>query len=164
MTTLHRSTHTEWGHIKLVKPECSVDDTNVYFLVLILCYSCAKILPLEEIGWKIHWTSLYISSASFLWIYISVQFSSVQSLSCVRLFETPWIKNVVWSYNPRGERWWLAGSLREPSRELVIFCSLDLGAGYTDEFGLWKFNELYIYNPWTFLYLYYTSIKCFLKS
>lgn len=36
---------------------------------------------------------------------------------------------------PGSERWWLAGAWGTPW-ELVIFCSLDLGAGYTDQFGL----------------------------
>lgn len=50
-----------------------------------------------------------------------------------------------------------AGTLRAAGNIL----SVDPAAGYTEEFGLWKFNEVYAYDPRDFLYLYYTLIKNF---
>ena len=69
---------------------------SIPHLYLFLCWWTFKLLPclgyLNSAAKNIAWI---FSNYGFLWIntqkWDSIQFSSVQSLSCVRLFATPWI-------------------------------------------------------------------------
>ena len=75
--------------------DCCSSKRPGYFMFLCHCFFCIERLPIpticssDEIKLLIptYLTSVYLQTISST----SMQFSSVQSLSCVRLFATPWI-------------------------------------------------------------------------
>ena len=82
--------------------DCENESQNNLFVCLSACllgfetiYTLSCLLFLKKLYWSIVASQCCVSfsctAESVSYMYISVQCSSVQLLSCVRLFETPWI-------------------------------------------------------------------------
>lgn len=58
---------------------------------------------------------------------------------------------------------WMTGSGIRETLNVCNLLFLGLDAGHLGEFTSWKFLKLYIYDLCTFLHIYYTSIKNYVK-